>query len=176
MNKIGPKGRKWLKAFHLLFAAMWTGGGVGLLLLFFLLPTDDGAALYGYNRGMRVIDDFLIIPGAMGCLLTGLIYSIWTGWGFFKHHWITVKWVITLVGVLFGTFFLGPWLNSLAPIARELGGAAINDPTYAYNLQLNRLFAPIQVASIVFALYISTLKPWRREKKKKKKKKEKEKE
>ena len=44
---------------------------------FFINPMD-GRELYGILATMDFIDFFVIIPGAIGCLLTALFYSIWT--------------------------------------------------------------------------------------------------
>lgn len=39
------------------------------------------------------IDYAIVIPGAILAVATGIIYGIFTKWGFFKHRWITVKWI-----------------------------------------------------------------------------------
>jgi hypothetical protein len=70
---------------------LWLGGAVALTLMNFLLRADDGMQLYGINISMKLIDDFVIIPGGVGSLLTGLLYSIFTNWEWFKHKWITTK-------------------------------------------------------------------------------------
>ncbi|MGD9159334.1 MAG: hypothetical protein PVG39_13055 [Desulfobacteraceae bacterium] len=36
MPKMSAKGLKWLKGFHLLAVSCWIGGGVSLILLYFL--------------------------------------------------------------------------------------------------------------------------------------------
>lgn len=36
MKKIGVTGLRWLKGFHLVAVSCWIGGGVSLLLLYFL--------------------------------------------------------------------------------------------------------------------------------------------
>lgn len=156
------RGMRWLKIAHLIFVAMWIGGALGLLLLIFITPqTENPGVLSGWYRAMRGVDDFIIIPGAMGCLLTGILYGALTPWGWFRHRWITVKWVITVVGILFGTFSLGPWLNALGPIVDEHGlNLAATD--YAHNRRMLSLFAPVQVSTLLFALAISTLKPWKK--------------
>ena len=64
--------------------------------------------------------------------------------------------------ILFGTFFLGPWLNSMAPISAELGLEALSDPAYVYNKAMNSWLGPIQVATLIFAAFISVLKPWKK--------------
>ena len=121
-----------------------------------------GEALFGRDVAARLVDDFVVIPGAMGSLLTGLIYSLFTPWGFFKHRWVAVKWLITLYGVLFGTFFLGPWLNSLAPVSAKLGGGAMGDYAYMRARDLNSFWGGVQICTLLFALVISVLKPWRK--------------
>ena len=147
---------------HIFFAAVWVGGGCSLIAMQAFLRSDIAGARYGIDISLKFIDDFIIIPGAMGCLATGLVFSLFTNWGFFKHAWITVKWAINIGGVLFGTFFLGPWLNSLPPISKTLGAAALSDPLYIHNKFMNQTFGPVQVATLVFAVFISVLKPWRK--------------
>ena len=162
MKHLGLKGRQWLKFFHILFAALWVGGGVSLILMQATLSTTQAGALHGVDLAMKFIDDFIIIPGAVGSLLTGLLYSLFTNWGFFKHRWVTVKWIINVGGVIFGTFWLGPWLNGLPPISAELGLKALSDPVYLHNKTMNMWFGPIQVATIIFAVWLSVLKPWKK--------------
>ncbi|PKN27686.1 MAG: hypothetical protein CVU64_15410, partial [Deltaproteobacteria bacterium HGW-Deltaproteobacteria-21] len=88
-------------------------------------------------------------------------YSLKTNWGWFKHRWVTVKWVINLYGVIFGTFWLGPWLNSLPPIAKTQGIQALSDPVFVHNRTMLLVFGTFQAATCVFAVFVSVLKPWK---------------
>ncbi|MFH2130309.1 MAG: hypothetical protein ABIK68_08030 [bacterium] len=164
MKKMGANGQKWLKSFHILFGCVWIGCGITLIVLQFTISPTDGRELYGIVATMDFIDLFILVPGAIGTLLTALIYSIWTNWGWFKHNWITVKWIICAFGIVFGTFWLGPWLSGMAHIAGEKGMAALTDPQYTHNRLMNAIFGSIQVATIIFAAFISVLKPWRKKK------------
>lgn len=150
----------WLKSAHLLFVCLWLGGALGVMVI--QNGGGAGEALSGRDLAARLVDDFVVIPGAMGSLLTGLLYSLFTPWGFFKHRWVAVKWFITLYGVLFGTFFLGPWLNSLAPVSAKLGGGALGDYAYMRARDLNSFWGGVQICTLLFALAISVLKPWRK--------------
>jgi len=165
MKKLSTNGQKWLKSFHIFFAALWIGAGICLVLMNCFLEAKTGQMLYGITISMKFIDDFVIIPAAIGSLLTGLIYSIWTRWGFFKHNWITVKWIINVGGIVFGTFWLGPWLNGMPPIAESLGMNALSDPVFVHNQQMNLFFGPVQVGTLIFAAFISVFKPWKKKKK-----------
>ena len=164
MRKMSARGQKWLKSFHVFFNCLWVGAAFSLTLGQFFLRASDGMELYGATLTMKFIDDFVIIPGALGSLLTGLVYSIWTNWGWFKHRWIAVKWFINVAGVLFGTFFLGPWLNSLPPLAKEKGLAALSDPAFVQNRTYLLVFGTLQMLTIIFAAFISILKPWKKAK------------
>ncbi len=161
MNKLSIKSRRWLLGFHIFFTCAWLGGGFGLVLLSFLSSEiQNGEQFYGYLRSMQIIDDFIIIPGAVGCLLTGLLFSILTNWRFFKYRWITIKWINTIVQILFGTFFLGPWLNEAVEIIGRQKDLALQNPKFIYNFEMNMIFGAIQVVILVFQVFLSAIKPW----------------
>jgi uncharacterized membrane protein len=163
MAKLSAKGLKWLKGFHLLTVCCWIGGALALILLYFLKrDLSDGGVLYGINQSIHHVDmAIIVIPGACGCLLTGLIYSIFSPWGFFKHNWLIFKWIITVGAILFGTFFLGPWESTMMTISGKLGLAALNDPAYRYNETMNILFGSLQCLLLIITLFISIFKPWK---------------
>ncbi|MDL2260431.1 hypothetical protein LJB99_06130 [Deltaproteobacteria bacterium OttesenSCG-928-K17] len=163
MKKLGARGQKILKSVHLILAGMWIGGALGLTLMIACLgPAASGGELYGYDLAMKFIDDALIIPGAMGCLLSGLLISLFTPWGFFKHRWVAVKWILTVGCILFGTFYLGPQVNGRPPISEALGLAALNDAAYNAAHSRNFFGGLAQFGAIVFMTAISVIKPWRK--------------
>lgn len=163
MKKLPPRHLRWLKVLHLICVSCWIGGAVSLLLLYFLKSDiDDGAVLYGINQSIHHVDmAVVVVPGAMGCLLTGLAFSALSNWGFIKQRWITVKWVFTVSAILFGTFYLGPWETAMMNISGDLGLAALADQEYLYNQRMNLWFGTMQVAILFFMVWISVFKPWR---------------
>lgn len=44
---------------------------------------------------MALIAQFVIVPLAIGSLLTGLIQSLGTSWGLFRHYWVLAKFLLT---------------------------------------------------------------------------------
>ncbi|UQZ88606.1 hypothetical protein C4J81_05050 [Deltaproteobacteria bacterium Smac51] len=167
MGKLNARGQRVLKILHLITAGLWVGGAVALNLMNASLgPGQSGAELFGYDMARKFVDDFIIIPGAMGCLLTGLFISWLTPWGFFKHSWVTVKWILTVTCILFGTFILGPMINGQPPISEALGLEALADPVYQANRNNNQLLGGLQLLAIFFMVAISTLKPWKKAAKK----------
>ena len=159
----GTTAQKWLKGLHLIAVACWVGGGVSLLLLYFLKePVTDSGVLFGINQAIHHVDmAVVVVPGAFGCLLTGLAYSIFTKWGFFRHGWMILKWAVTISAILFGTFYLGPWETRMMEISGDLGIAALADPDYLHNQRMNLLWGTVQVAILVATVFVSIFKPWK---------------
>jgi uncharacterized membrane protein len=163
MLKIGAKGQKWLKGLHLICVACWIGGAVSLLVLYpFKNGVEEAGVLYGINQSIHHVDMVVVvIPGAIGCLLTGLIYSIFTRWGFFTHGWVTIKWVVTLGGIIFGTFWLGPWETRMMELSGQLGLSALRNAEYLDNERLNAIWGTVQCLTLMVTVFISILKPWK---------------
>lgn len=162
MVKLKARGQKWLKGIHICFAGTWVGAAVSLVTLGWGITAATDGQLAGIDHAAKFIDDFVIIPAAFGSLLTGLAYALFTNWGFFRHRWVVVKWIITVGGIIFGTFWLGPWLNSLPPVSDRLGLAALTDPAYHSARYLNLWFGLLQVATLILAVFLSVLKPWKK--------------
>jgi hypothetical protein len=160
MKKLKSKGQRLLKFFHLSFACMWVGAAIVLSVKQFFVSPSGGEELYGIQSTMEFIDDFIIIPGAVGVFLTGVVYSVWTTWGWFRHRWITVKWVICAYGIAFGTYPLGPWQKGLVNISKEKGLAALTDPGYVHDRSMLYIFGTFQVFTLACAVLISAVKLW----------------
>lgn len=161
-KKLKPQAVKILKMFHIFFAFCWIIGGVALCLLIFITHPESGDELYMRSRILQIVDDYFIIYGALGALITGLIYSIWTNWGFFKHRWIIVKWIMTVLQILFGTFVLGPCINNNVIIADQFRDLALSDPVFLENIQTTQIWGTLQTALLLMVIIISVQKPWKR--------------
>ncbi|KZK74982.1 MAG: hypothetical protein A3K90_00450 [Pelodictyon luteolum] len=166
MLQLSSRGMKWLKGVHLIAVACWIGGAVSLLSMYFLKEgVSDGGVLYGINRSIHHVDmSIVVVPGAIGSLLTGLFYSMFSKWGFLRHPWLVFKWVVTVGAILFGTFFLGPWETAMMDISGRIGTSALRDAGYQYNQLMNFVFGIVQVAVLVVTVFVSVFKPWNRKK------------
>jgi uncharacterized membrane protein len=49
---------------------------------------------------MNLIGWLVIVPFSLAALLSGLVQSLTTQWGLFRHWWIVVKLVLTVVAVI----------------------------------------------------------------------------
>lgn len=161
MKKLGVKGKSWLKGFHIFFACAWVGTGISMMILALVNGhIQNGDELYAVNASIKLLDDYIIIPAAFGSLITGLLISLYTNWGFFKFNWVIFKWVATLAQIIFGTFWLGPWTNSATAISDLERGLALQNNIYLYDKQMGAIFGSIQVLLLIAQVLISAYKPW----------------
>ena len=160
--KLSTSQMKFLKFVHCAFACCWLGGIASVVTISNLAgDLSLNGSLVGMNIAGKLVDNYIIIPGALGCLITGLLYGLFTGWGFFKHKWVLCKWIITIYCILSGTFMLGVWKEQLFEISLLLGNEALNDGVYNAIKFKRMIFSYLQLFLMLFMVYISIFKPWK---------------
>ena len=162
MKKMSVSQQKLLKAIHLIFAGIWFSS----VILIILLPLvskklTTGDELYMYNVIYHYIDMYVLTPACIATLLTGLIYSIFTKWGFIKHGWIIYKWVVTLLLAIIGTFYLGPMVAKILDIADVKRLAALQDQYYQQGGVIGIWAGVISSSLLIIAVFLSVYKPWK---------------
>lgn len=165
MYRLGKDGLKILKLLHIICASCWFGGALSLFFLYFLKQgQSDQSIVHGINLSIHHIDLMVIIipGGAIGSFLTGLLYSLFSNWGFFKHRWITIKWIITVSAILSGTFLLGPWETALMELSGDSATNIFQNYTYLNTQKLHFSLGSVQVIALLFTLYISVFRPWKK--------------
>jgi uncharacterized membrane protein len=160
MPKLGMKGRQVLKSFHIIAVSIWIGSGICLVIVPLRMKIESSEELAGMNSTLNFIDINILVPAAISCLVTGLLFSVFTNWGFVRHGWIILKWLVTVAAILFGTFFLGPWMDRIATISSETGPAAFADPIYLRLVYLNIGFGSLQQLVLTAMVFVSIFKPW----------------
>ena len=102
--KLSSKCQKALKIIHLVSVIAWVGSAIVMNCIRHLVSVNDGAGMYYMADFLEAVDMKILIPGAIVCLITGLLYSLLTPWGFFKYRWVAVKWILTILMIALGTF------------------------------------------------------------------------
>lgn len=159
MKTLNPTGMKWLKTFHILFAILWIGCGVSMNFLRITITPSSPEEKYFLSLSIKLLDDLLIYGGVLGIILTGLIYGIWTKWGFFRQRWLTVKWILTLVMVLIGWIVMGPAVTG--NVHENPAWYLTENEIYCHNLEVSALWGPIQLTLLFIVVLISVFKPWK---------------
>ncbi len=151
---------KTTKAVHLLSATAWAGGAISMQALSFLkLSLDDPATISVVAYCLHFIDTWVVMPGLAGCILTGFFYSIFTSLGFFKHAWITYKWIVSACAAFWGTMFWGPWGDNLIAFLEPWGLAPLLLFVRGCILPVSFWQAALQTTLIFSMLIISVYRP-----------------
>ncbi len=161
--KLNVKQKNWVLSFHIGFATLWTGTVLSMFLI--ALRNKDTAnsdILFALNSAINLLDDVVVIPAAIGSVLTATLLCWGSNYGFFKFYWVITKWILTTGLIIFGTFWLFPWGNAAEDIALSEGLEAFKNPIYLFDAKGVIIGSLIQVSFLFVIIAISTLKPWGR--------------
>ena len=96
-----PRGRQaWLTA-HIVSSVGWIGAVAAFVVLD--LATAFSAKeplLRAAYIAMDLVARYAIVPLAMWALATGLVVSLGTRWGLFRHYWVVVSLALTVLSTL----------------------------------------------------------------------------
>jgi lipoprotein signal peptidase len=156
---MAKKMHKIVKILHQFFISLWVGGSICMVFLYWSInPVTENEIHVKYNA-LNIIDYALVIPGAMGNIFTGLYFGLKTKWGFFKHKWITIKWILNVGQIIFGTFFLGRWLYYNTLLINQNSINLLTESNFIRNENLAKSFSFLQVFLLLFVIWISVMKP-----------------
>ena len=92
-----PRLRKLVFTVHVVSAVGWIGAVVAYLaLVVAALTSQDAQTVRAAFLGMELIY-FVLVPLAFASLLTGVVQSLGTKWGLFRHYWVIFKLLLTVV-------------------------------------------------------------------------------
>lgn len=88
-------------AVHLSTSVGWLGAVVAYLVLDLTVATSDDPQLVRASWiAMGRVVSYVIVPLAFASLLTGILISVGTRWGLFRHWWVIVSLALTVVALL----------------------------------------------------------------------------
>ncbi len=65
---------------------------------------------------MELTGWFVLVPFSLASLLTGIVQSLGTKWGLFRHYWVLFKLLITVLATIILLMYMET-LNALAGVA-----------------------------------------------------------
>ena len=156
MITMNPRLSKLMLTAHITFSLGWFGTVAAFLVLSIAGITADEQVVKACYLGMDLIAWFVILPFCLCSLLTGVTQSLFTHWGLFKHWWIVVKFILTLIATIVLLVHMQP-ISYLAKIASD-------SPLSLSELSALRirLIADAGAAMLVLIVTttISVYKPW----------------
>ncbi|HEX9923684.1 MAG TPA: DUF2269 domain-containing protein [Anaerolineae bacterium] len=96
-----PGLRKFALTAHITLSVGWIGVVVGFLaVVLAAMTSQDAQTLRAAWIAMELTGWFAIVPLALASLLTGLVMSLGTKWGLFRHYWVLISLVLTILATL----------------------------------------------------------------------------
>ena len=157
---LGATGKQILKSTHLMVSVIWLGAAISMNMLRVGWTPATNGDLYAVDHAIAVIDNWVVVPAAFASVITGLLESWLTTWGFFKFRWVSVKWILTLAAMVFAPLFIAPLDRDIQAISQVQGLLALQNPLYQQYRLLYTIFGVSLIAVLIFMSVISTLKPW----------------
>lgn len=92
--------RKFALTTHISVSVGWIGAVAGYLALdVTVLISRDPEMLRAAYLAMEVVALNVIVPLALISLLTGIVMAVGTRWGLFRHYWVLISFLLTIVAV-----------------------------------------------------------------------------
>ena len=141
---------------HLTFSVGWIGTIAAFLALSIMALVANDQVVRSCYIGMEVIAWFIIVPFCFASFISGLIQALGTHWGLFKHWWILVKLILTLIATLILLLHMQP-ISYLGEVATQ----KVIEHDELRNLRI-RIVADAAAAILVLVAIttVSVYKPW----------------
>jgi hypothetical protein len=95
---MSPRLRKVVLTAHVITSVGWLGAVVAYLALDIATRVgEDVTTVRGAYVAMGLIVRFAIVPLALAAVLIGVVNALGTSWGLFRHYWVLIKLVLTVV-------------------------------------------------------------------------------
>lgn len=154
--------RVWL-TLHLFFATFLVAGVLSSLILLVIASRSSYPQLEASGHYfVTYLDNFLIVPGSFGSLITGFLLA-WRGnWGPTRYYWVLAKLVGTILLILNGSQLIRRELIlSISRTAVEHGELSfLHNQAYLQARTMSQVALSGSLLVVFFLIVISTYKPW----------------
>lgn len=154
--QMSQRTRKLALTAHVASSVGWLGSVAAFLGLAItgLVSRDAQKARSAYVA-MELTGWYVIVPLSFASLITGLIQSLGTTWGLFRHYWVLAKLVINLLATTLLLVHMRP-VSQMAFMARD----AARSPFDHRQLQIQLVAdAGLAVIALIVATTLSVYKP-----------------
>jgi hypothetical protein len=120
--------RKLVLTAHVTSSIGWLGAVASFLALAVAgLTSQDAQIVRAAYLAMELTAWFVIVPLSFASPLTGIVQSLGTTWGLFRHYWVLIKFLITVPCTIILLVHMQP-IGHTARVAAEttLSGADLN--------------------------------------------------
>lgn len=145
-----PGLRKFTLTSHVIASVGWLGAVAGFLVLAVAgLTSDNPQMVRAAYLAMDLTGWFVIVPLSLASLFTGLVQSLGTTWGLFRHYWVVAKFLINIVATIL-------LLVHMRPATYLAGIAAATTLSYT-DLRGLRIQLAADAGAALLALLVATI-------------------
>src|SRR5258708_16519564 len=145
-----PRFQKFLLLAHATFSVGWFGAVVPYLALVIAgLTSHDTQIVRAACLSMELIGWYVIVPFSFAALLSGLVLSLGSQWGLFRHWWIVVKFLLTI-------FAASVLLQHMQDVSRMAKATMLS----AEDFRPDFIHATGRLLVLLSAMTLSMFKPW----------------
>ena len=156
-----PRLSKFVLTAHITTSVGWLGAVAGFLVLgVAALTSRDAEVVLGAYLSMNLIGLYMVVPLSLAALLTGLVQSLGTHWGLFRHYWVSMKFVLTVAAT---AMLMHHQFSAVAYIARRASEAAPGIlPEVGQRGTEIVNYAGLGLLALIVITALSVYKPWGR--------------
>lgn len=120
-----PRVRKLVLAVHLTLSGGWIGAVVAYVALGVAASASpEPSTVRAAWVAMELTGWYVVVPLALGSLLTGLLMGLGTKWGLVRYYWVLITLALTTVAVIVLVLHM-PTVSTQAAIARSASGTEL---------------------------------------------------
>jgi hypothetical protein len=149
-----PRLRKFALTAHVTSSVGWLGAVAAFLALGVVgLTSQDAQTVRGAYLVMEPAARLVLVPLAFASLLTGLVTSLGSTWGLFRHYWVLFKLLINVLATIVLLIYMGTF-RYMAGVAADPGA----DLTLVRNAS-PMLHAVLALLVLLVATVLAVYKP-----------------
>ena len=149
-----PAVRRLMLVAHVACSVGWLGAVVTSLALSVIgLTSDDGELVRAVYLTLEPLGWYVLVPLSVASLATGLVQSLGTTWGLFRHYWVLIKLLMNLFAI--GVLLL--YMGTLTALADRAEAAAPDSDGLADPSPV--LHSAAAVVLLLIATVLSIYKP-----------------
>lgn len=149
--------RKFALTTHVTSSVGWLGAVATFLALAVAgLISQDAQMVRGAYLSMELTTWIVIVPLSLAALMTGIVQSLGTTWGLFRHYWVVAKLALTAVATIILLVHTQP-IDALAAVAADTTLASTDLRQMRIQLVAD---AGAALLALLVATTLSVYKPW----------------
>jgi uncharacterized membrane protein len=160
-----PRLRKFAFTAHVMCSVGWLGAVVVFLALAVVgLTSQDAQTVRGAYLVMEPAAWLVLVPLAFATLLSGIVQSLGTTWGLFRHYWVLFKLLIAVLATIVLLTYMETF-RSMAGVAADPSAdlAAVRNASPALHAVLALLVLLVATVLAVYKPRGMTRYGWRKQ-------------